>query len=113
METRLETRVEVRSIENLEEIATAFKELLFVPDGKLKNKVVLELTKYISAKRCVNGYKIEVFGAYQGDKLTGVVASVIHPTYLSYGRTVGTFGWLSVNDFESCKALIRECENFT
>lgn len=42
----------------------------------------------------------------------GFVISQIHPTYTSYGRKCGTFGWLSVSDFEVCKKLMRECEIF-
>jgi len=60
----------------------------------------------------MEGYKIKIFIAYMESEVKGFVISQIHPTYTSYGRKVGIFGWLCAEDFEVCRELMRACEIF-
>ncbi len=58
-------------------------------------------------------YKIKVFVASKNSELGGFVISQIDPYYTSYSRKCGTFGWLHAEDFQTCKMLIKKCEQFT
>ncbi len=57
-------------------------------------------------------FKLRIFIGYHNSEPVGIVMCQIHPTYTSYGRKCGTFGWLNAIDFETCKTLIKKCELF-
>jgi len=104
--------IKVRDSRDVKEIRFVLDEFLYVPDSRLKQKIMNELLKDLQLKLSDEIYKIKVFIAYERSEPLGFVISQIHPTYTSYGRKCGTFGWLSVSDFEVCKKLMRECEVF-
>lgn len=105
--------INVKESNNIREIKSVLDELLYVPDPRLKPKIINELIKYVDAKFLDENHKIKVFLAYDNSEINGFVISQIHPTYTSYGKKCGTFGWLNVANFEACKKLLKECEIFT
>jgi len=116
MELALEIKnadsIKVIESNDIKEIKKFLDELLYVSDFRLKPKVIHELIKYINLKIFDETYKIKVFLAYHYSEICGFVICQIHPTYTSYGRKCGTFGWLNVKNFEICKKLMIECEIF-
>ena len=104
--------IKVRDSGDFKEIKLVLDQFLYVPDYRLKQKIIEELLKNLQMKLADDTYKIKFFIAYERSEPLGFVISQIHPTYTSYGRKCGTFGWLSVNNFEVCKKLMRECEIF-
>jgi len=113
LELNKNVSINVEESNNLKEIKNALDELLYVPDIRLKPRIISELIKYLKTKFLDENYKIMVSIAYHNSEIYGFVISQIHPTYTSYGRKCGTFGWLNVKNFEACKRLINKCEIFT
>ncbi len=111
--TREETSIEVKKSKDLKEIEKVFEELLYVPDIRLKPKIMETLLKYLDKEFLDKAHKIKFFIAHNNLELSGFVISQIHPTYTSYGRKCGTFGWLNVKNFEACELLLKKCEIFT
>lgn len=105
-------QIKIIESKDLSEIKEALMETLYVPNVKLKARIIEELTRYLESKFLEENYKIRVFIAYNKLKVCGFVVSQIHPTYTSYGRKCGTFGWLNAGSFEVCKRLIKKCELF-
>jgi len=105
--------IKIKESNDIKEIKSVFNELLYVPDIRLKPRISNELIKYLKVKFLDDNYKIKVFIAYDNLEIYGFVISQINPSYTSYGRKCGTFGWLNVKNFETCKKLIKECEIFT
>ncbi len=104
--------VKVVDSNDIKEIWDAFWETMYVPDERLKIKILEELITYIALRLNDELYKMKIFISYQNSEITGVVMGMIHPTYSSYGRKCGTFGWLNARNFDSCKELIKSCERF-
>ena len=105
-------RVKISSSTHIPEIKTALFKTLYVPDPRLKGKVIQTLLEYVESKLKNPTYKMKPLIASRGHQITGFMIALIHPTYRSYSRKCGTFGWLNAADFESCKGLIFECEHF-
>ncbi len=78
---------------------------------KLRPHIISELMDYI--KKCFRDekYQIKFFIANAASEVSGFVMSMIHPTYTSYGRKCGTFGWLTAHSYEVCRELIKNVEN--
>lgn len=116
MEQQLEIKnkksVKISTSKDLSEIEAVLNELLYVPDVRLKPRILTELIRYLGAKICNKQHKLKFFIAHQDSELTGYVVSHIHPTYTSYSRKCGTFGWLMAKNFETCKKFMKECELF-
>ncbi|MFW9825147.1 MAG: hypothetical protein ACFFE4_19555, partial [Candidatus Thorarchaeota archaeon] len=110
--TQLLYSLQVVESMNLEEIAYALEKLLYIPDARLKPDIIAQLCSYYDRKFSIPGYKIKVYIAYSGEDPVGFVSAQIHPTYTSYSRKSGTFGWLLAEEFEICKELIHSCERF-
>ncbi len=104
--------IKIREVDNIKAIKEVLEELLYVPDIRLRPKIIDELINYYDSKLGDEDHNIKIFVAYDTTELYGFVISQIHPTYTSYGRKTGTFGWLNVKNFEACKKLIIECEIF-
>ena len=96
---------------DLNEIRDTFEYLLYVPNLLLKSQIITKIVEYIS-KSLREQYKLKILIGYQNLEPSGIVMCQIHPTYTSYGRKCGTFGWLNALDFETCKTLIEKCELF-
>ncbi len=104
--------LKIKESVEVEEIKFALDKLLYVPDFQLKEKIITELCTYLASKFSDPDYKLKVFIAYAGLEVCGFVITQIHPTYTSYSRKCGTFGWLNAEDFVICQELIRNCERF-
>ena len=113
VELRRSDSIKIKESNDIKEIRNVLDELLYVPDTRLKPRITNELINYLNTKFLDENYKIKVFIAYNNLEICGFVISQIHPTYTSYGRKCGTFGWLNVKNFETCKKLIERCEIFT
>jgi len=113
LELRRNDSIKIKESNDVKEIKSVLDELLYVPDTRLKPRIINELIKYLTTKFLDENYKIKVYIASDNLEIYGFVICQIHPTYTSYGRKCGTFGWLNVKNFEACKKLIRECEVFT
>ncbi|MFX1572778.1 MAG: hypothetical protein ACFFB0_08515 [Promethearchaeota archaeon] len=108
----IESLLKVNDTTDIKEIETAFDNLLFVPDISVKPFVIETYLEYIQSKLQIPDYKLKVFIAYYDGKPFGIVLSDLSPEYKSYGRKCGTFGWLYVKNFDTCKHLLRNCELF-
>ena len=103
---------EVIEVRNLSQIKSALLETLFVPDERLKPKIVSEIVSYFESKFSNPENKVKFFVASQNKRITGFVSCQIDDEYKSYGMPCPTFGWLSATDLETCRALMAECEKF-
>ncbi|MFW9825766.1 MAG: hypothetical protein ACFFE4_22685 [Candidatus Thorarchaeota archaeon] len=110
--TQILYKLQVEESTDLEEIAYALEKLLYVPDEDLKPYIVTQLINYYQMKLRDPGYKIKIFIAYGQSEPVGFVSAQIHPTYTSYSRKCGTFGWLLAEEYEVCSELIHGCERF-
>ncbi|MFW9828746.1 MAG: hypothetical protein ACFFEY_14230 [Candidatus Thorarchaeota archaeon] len=93
-------KVKVIETEDLREIGEALKDLLFVPDTKLKSKVINELLQYLKVKFLDPKYRIKPVIGYYDSQIYGFMIIHIDPYYTSYSRRCGTFGWLNARNFE-------------
>ena len=103
---------EIIEVKNPSQIRSALLEMLFVPDERLKPKIVSEIVSYFESKFSNPENKIKFFVASQNKRTTGFVSCQIDDEYKSYGMKCPTFGWLSATDLETCRALMNECEKF-
>ncbi|MBY8986299.1 MAG: hypothetical protein KGD65_14580 [Candidatus Lokiarchaeota archaeon] len=110
--TQLVYAISIQESTNLKEIQNVLDSLLYVPNIQLKPKIIAKLCDYLVSKFSDPQYKLRVFIAYRGLEPCGFVIAQIHPTYTSYSRKCGTFGWLLAEEFEVCQELIYNCERF-
>jgi hypothetical protein len=97
---------------DVNQIREALTELLWVPDERLKPKIVAEIVKYFESKFSNPENKIKFFVTRQNKRTTGFVSCQIDDEYKSYGMNCPTFGWLRAHNLETCRALMSECEKF-
>ena len=97
---------------DFKEIEETLVKLLHVPDNRIKPMVIKKLIEYLKSKVINNEYKMKMYTAYKGLEACGFVICQINPYYRSYSRKCGIFGWLNVDNFDTCKKLIHECESF-
>ena len=97
---------------DINQIKEALSELLFVPDERLKPKIVSEIVSYFETKFSNPENKTKFFVASQNERITGFVSCQMDDEYKSYGMKCPTFGWLSATDLDTCRALMNECEKF-
>ncbi len=102
----------VKASHDIKEINEVLHSILFVPDLRIKHKIIEELCEYLTFKLSNPEYKLKVFIAHNGLENCGFVTCQIDPYYTSYSRKCGTFGWLHAKNFNVCRELIRECEGF-
>ncbi len=102
----------VIEVRNLSQIESAMLEMLWVPDERLKPKIVSEIVSYFETKFLNPKNKIKFFVASQNKRTTGFVSCQIDDEYKSYGMKCPTFAWLRAQNLETCKALMSECERF-
>ena len=86
--------------------------LLYVPDERVKPKIIREIINYYQVKKRTPDYSIALFIAYQGQAPVGMVIAQIDPEYRTYSRKATTFGWLLCKDFSTCKELMDHVEEF-
>jgi len=103
---------EVIDTRDIKQITLALTELLFAPEERLKPKIVSEIVSYFESKFSYPENKTKFFTASQNNKITGFVSCQIDDEYKSYGMNCPTFGWLSAQNLETCKALMAKCEKF-
>ncbi len=94
------------------EIAKVFLTLLYVPNERLKLKIVMVIVDYLTMKEKDPDYKQKIFVAYKKRVPVGMVVCQIDPHYLSYGRKCASFGWLVAPSIDVSKLLMDECERF-
>ena len=105
--------VKIKNLDDLNEFENILEELLYVPNIKLKTFIIDELLSYYKKIKHNDEYKFSIFIAEYQNKKCGFVICLIHPTYKSYGKKCGIFGWLHCsNNFNICKELIRKCEEY-
>jgi len=105
-------KTEVKETFDFGEIREALEYELYVPNIRVKNKVIEELLLYLKEKLSEPEYKIKPLISYTDGKISGIVICQINPHYKSYARKCGTFGWLNADSFDICKKLMRACEIF-
>ena len=103
---------QVFEVKDSTQIKSALLELLFVPDERVKPKIVSEIVNYFEGKFSNPESKVKFFVARQNERTAGFVSCQIDEEYKSYGMPCPTFGWLRARNLETCKALMTECENF-
>ena len=82
----------VIEVRNLSQIKSALLEALWVPDERLKPKIVSEIINYFETKFSNPESKIKFFVASQNKRITGFVSCQIDDEYKSYGMNCPTFG---------------------
>jgi hypothetical protein len=112
LETQTKTSIKVVDTQDLDEIREALEAILFVPDSRLRYRVIEELISYFKKKFNNELFKFKAFISYSGKDVSGFVTSMVDPQYTSYSRKCGSFGWLNAYDFDTCEALILACEKF-
>ncbi|MBY9006168.1 MAG: hypothetical protein KGD63_05375 [Candidatus Lokiarchaeota archaeon] len=106
-------KIEIHETKDNREIRKALELLLHVSKIQLKENIINNLIEYFDRVIRDEKYKFKIFIACTDDIICGFVTSLIHPTYRSYGKICGTFGWLNcINSFEVCEKLLKYCENF-
>ena len=113
IDTEHKEHIKIKESEDIEEISNILGGLLYVPEPRLKPMIIERLKQYIDEKLLDDIYKIKIFITYNNSEYTGFVMALDHPTYTSYTRKVGTFGWLIANNYKSCEMLMQSCEEFT
>ena len=86
--------------------------LLFVPDERVKPAIIHEIVNYYQGKRKKPNYLLSLFIAYRDKAPVGMVMAQIDPDYRTYSRKATTFGWLLCEDFDICKDLMNNVEEF-
>ena len=105
-------QTKVKELTDFKIIEGILFKLLHVPVNRIKPMVIKKLIEYLKSKIINNNYKIKIYTAYKGSEACGFVICQINPYYRSYSRKCGIFGWLNVDNFDTCKKLIYECESF-
>ena len=105
-------RIKVKESFEVGEIKEALEKMLYVPDARVKSKVIDELLLYLKAKLSDLKYKIKPFIGYHNGDICGLVICQIDPDYTSYSRKCGTFGWFYTDYLKICREMIKECELF-
>lgn len=100
----------VMDTQSVEKIREALNQILYVPSEQIKPRIIEELLLFFQETFQDKHHDLKVFIAYQGERVSGFVTSMVDPQYSSYSRKCGTFGWLTVYDFDTCKLLLTECE---
>jgi hypothetical protein len=78
----------------------------------LRPIIIKKLEEYLKNKISDTQYTIKFFSTKRDQKTTGFVICQIDPEYKSYSRKCATFGWIYVQDLESCNNLMNACEQF-
>ncbi len=104
--------VDLNITRNPLDIINTLNSLLYVPDDKLRPRIILELATYLQKKINNADYNLKLFTLTKNQIPTGFVVCQIDPEYKSYGMKCATFGWLHANDFESCRILMDACEHY-
>jgi hypothetical protein len=102
----------IKDSKDIKEIRQAINAVLYVPDPRVKPIIITYLTDYLRGKFSEPNYLIKAFIAYCGEEIQGFIMCQIHPTYRSYGKRCGSFGWLHAKSLEVSKHLIEKCELF-
>jgi hypothetical protein len=105
-------QIKVKETYDLIEIHEALQEKFYVPDLKVKTRLISELLSYLEVKFSDPQYHIRPYIAYSDSEVVGFVIANIDPHYTSYSRKCGTFGWLHAESFEVCKTLMNQVELF-
>ena len=108
----MKKKMKTIATEDIALIRKALKRVLYVPDNRLKSNIIKELIKYLKLKFSDKDYRIRVFIAFKEEEISGFITCQIDPDYKSRNRICGTFGWLNAKNFEACKSLMEECEDF-
>ena len=93
-------------------IQEALEILLYVPDERVKPKIIEEIVNYYSEKLNTPDHRVAIFIASQRDIPIGMVMTQIDPEYRTYSRKATTFSWLLCEDYATCKALMGQVERF-
>lgn len=93
-------------------IEKALNDVLEVPNDRLKPLVAREIATYLESKYSEGTFQVKAFMVLRNGTPTGFVSCQLDPFYKSHGRACATFGWLVASDFETCQALMIECEDF-
>jgi len=108
----LEKVIRITESKNLDEIKEALEQIMYVPDSRLRSKIIIELLKYLDIKFQKKKYPITSFLASTDSEVCGFVICQVDTHYSSYGRKCGTFGWLFADNLEICDSLMRKCAQF-
>ena len=105
-------KIVVKETYNIKEIREALEYKMYVPDVRVKNKLIDELLYYLKNQFLNPEYKFKPVISYTNGNISGFVIGCINPYYTSYSRKCGTFGWLYADSLDVCRKLMRECEKF-
>jgi hypothetical protein len=112
LKKREEQFISISDTQDVFEIKRTLETLLYVPNNRLKPKLIEVVLDYLQGKFNEENYKIKCFIAYYNSEPCGFVISDLNPEYKSYSRKCGTFGWLCANDVNIVKGLLKNCETF-
>lgn len=104
--------LEIDEIQLISLARQALELLLYVPDERLKPRIIQEIIDYYGEKFQSPDHQISMFITLKEGIPTGFVVCQIDPDYRTYSRRATTFGWLIANDIETCATLMENCEIF-
>lgn len=96
----------------LSDIQEALNSTIYVPETKVKPKIISELLNYLKIKFNDEDYPITSFIASNENGICGMIICQVDPHYTSYSRKCGTFGWLSAESKEICGELMLNCARY-
>jgi len=111
----MQISVEVKKVYNtidLTEIRSALESVLLINNEDVRFHVIEEIINYLRVKLQTEEHKLKVYIINDGNEVSGFVIAQVDPSFTSYSRKCGTFGWLHANSFDTCKELITQCEKF-
>jgi len=112
VQTTIQRKILIHETKKIDEIREGFYKLLYVPDARLKPLIIEQYLNYLETIFSFGVFIFKIFIAYSDNEVCGLVTSQLHPTYTSYSRKCGTFGWLLGEDFEVIRMLLEKCESF-
>lgn len=104
--------LEIKSYQLISLARQALELLLYVPDVRLKPKIIQEILDYYEEKFNSPEDNASMFIVLKDHVPTGFVICEVNPDYRTYSRRATTFGWLLAHDLETCAILMEQCESF-
>lgn len=83
--------IQVKANPSIQNFLNVLEILLFVPDERVKPKIIEGIVNHYSAKLNTPEYRVAIFIAYQQEIPLGMVTVQIDPEYRTYNRKGTTF----------------------
>jgi len=82
----IEKKVRVEEVRSQDDIKKALEATLYVPDEKIKPKIIEEYLAYLASTSKDEQHDIKTLVAFKGGEPEVMTTCHVHPGYTSYGR---------------------------